>query len=53
MYFAWYAFCVFSWKVLPGDWIEGVTLRSGGKIKYKINGASRKTLLMGNSNILS
>jgi Delta14-sterol reductase len=40
MYFAWYAFCVVSWKVLPGDWVEGVTLRTGGKIKYKINGAS-------------
>jgi Delta14-sterol reductase len=52
MYFAWYAFCVVSWKVLPGDWIEGVTLRTGGKIKYKINGAPRKTLfVMANSNI--
>ena len=38
LYFAWYAFCVVSWKVLPGDWVEGVTLRTGDKIKYKING---------------
>jgi len=53
MYFAWYTFCVVSWKVLPGDWIEGVTLRTGGKIKYKINGASRKTLLIVNSDIWS
>ncbi|KAF7965704.1 hypothetical protein HWV62_9811 [Athelia sp. TMB] len=36
-YCAWYAFCVVSWKVLPGDWVEGTTLRTGGKIKYKIN----------------
>ena len=38
LYFVWYAFCVVSWKVLPGDWVEGVTLRTGVKIKYKING---------------
>lgn len=37
-YYAWYAFCVASWKILPGDWVEGTTLRTGGKIKYKING---------------
>lgn len=40
LYFAWYAFCVVSWKVLPGDWVEGVTLRTGQKLKYKINGLS-------------
>jgi Delta14-sterol reductase len=40
MYFAWYAICVVSWQVLPGDWVEGVTLRTGDKIKYKINGES-------------
>lgn len=38
LYFAWYAFCVISWWVLPGDWVEGVTLRTGQKLKYKING---------------
>jgi Delta14-sterol reductase len=40
LYFAWYAFCVVAWFVLPGDWVEGVTLRTGGKKKYKINGVS-------------
>lgn len=44
LYFAWYAFCVISWKVLPGDWVEGVTLRTGQKLKYKINGSSQETL---------
>lgn len=39
MYLGWYAFCVTAWFVLPGDWVEGTTLRTGGKVKYKINGA--------------
>lgn len=38
IYFAWYAFCVVAWGILPGDWVDGVTLRTGGTIKYKING---------------
>jgi delta14-sterol reductase len=38
IYFAWYAFCVVAWFVLPGDWVLGVKLRTGGRIKYKING---------------
>jgi delta14-sterol reductase len=38
LYLAWYAFCVISWAVLPGDWVEGVVLRTGGRKKYKING---------------
>lgn len=40
IYLAWYAFCVLSWVILPGDWVEGTTLRTGGKKKYKINGAT-------------
>lgn len=39
LYLAWYAFCIVAWYVLPGDWVEGVTLRTGEKKKYKINGA--------------
>lgn len=38
IYLAWYAFCVVSWALLPGDWIKGVTLRTGEKKDYKING---------------
>ena len=37
-YLAWYSFCVVAWFILPGDWIEGVTMRTGEKKKYKING---------------
>jgi hypothetical protein len=39
IYLGWYAFCVVAWAVLPGDWIEGVTMRTGEKKKYKINGS--------------
>lgn len=39
IYLAWYAFCVVSWAVLPGDWIEGVQIRDGKRKQYKINGA--------------
>ena len=38
LYLAWYAFTVVSWLMLPGDWVEGVTMRTGEKKKYKING---------------
>lgn len=44
MYFAWYAFCVVAWAILPGDEVEGVTLRTGEKKKYKINGMYRPEL---------
>ncbi|KAL4065495.1 ergosterol biosynthesis ERG4/ERG24 [Scleroderma yunnanense] len=47
MYLAWYLFCVVSWAILPGDWIEGVLLRTGGKKKYKINAFSTFLLTMG------
>lgn len=38
IYLAWYTFCVLAWMILPGDYVEGTTLRTGKKIKYKING---------------
>lgn len=38
VYLAWYTFCVVSWAVLPGDWVEGLPLRNGQRIEYKING---------------
>lgn len=38
IYLAWYAFCVLSWAILPGPTVEGVTLRTGRKKRYKING---------------
>lgn len=39
-YLAWYAWCVVCWAVLPGQWLEGTTLRNGEKLWYKINGQS-------------
>ncbi|KAF5359665.1 hypothetical protein D9756_003221 [Leucocoprinus leucothites] len=47
MYLAWYAFCVLSWVILPGDWVEGTTLRDGTKKKYKINAFSTFLLALG------
>lgn len=47
MYLAWYTFCVVCWFVLPGDWIEGVTMRTGEKKKYKINAFSTYLLTLG------
>ncbi|KAI0667606.1 ERG4/ERG24 ergosterol biosynthesis protein [Trametes maxima] len=46
-YLAWYAFIVAAWLVLPGDWIEGTILRTGGKKKYKINAFSTGLLTLG------
>ncbi|KAG6813936.1 hypothetical protein H0H92_005190 [Tricholoma furcatifolium] len=39
-YLAWYAFTVVAWFVLPGDWVQGTTLRTGEKKSYKLNGTS-------------
>jgi len=38
VYLSWYTFCVVSWAVLPGDWVEGLPMRNGKRMKYKING---------------
>lgn len=45
IYLAWYTFCVAAWAILPGDEVEGTTLRNGGKKKYKINGANMSPCL--------
>jgi len=45
IYFAWYAFCVVAWAILPGDQVAGTTLRTGGKKHYKINGTLHLTFL--------
>ncbi|OSD07127.1 ERG4/ERG24 ergosterol biosynthesis protein [Trametes coccinea BRFM310] len=47
LYLGWYAFTVAAWYVLPGDWIEGTTMRNGGKKKYKINAFSTMLLALG------
>lgn len=47
MYAAWYAFCIVAWAILPGDWIDGVQLRTGGRKQYKINAFSTFLLTMG------
>jgi len=47
IYLAWYAFCVVAWAILPGDWVEGSTMRNGLKKKYKINAFSTFLLALG------
>ncbi|KAG6377700.1 ERG4/ERG24 ergosterol biosynthesis protein [Boletus reticuloceps] len=47
IYLAWYAFCVVAWAILPGDWVEGLTMRNGQKKKYKINAFSTFLLTLG------
>ncbi|KAF9221728.1 ERG4/ERG24 ergosterol biosynthesis protein [Gyrodon lividus] len=47
IYLAWYVFCVVAWAVLPGDWVDGVTMRNGQKKKYKINAFSTFLLALG------
>ncbi|KDN35675.1 putative ERG24-C-14 sterol reductase [Tilletiaria anomala UBC 951] len=37
IYFAWYAFVVLCWAILPGRTEEGLSLRTGAKLKYKTN----------------
>ncbi|KAB5589542.1 C-14 sterol reductase ERG24 [Ceratobasidium theobromae] len=46
-YFAWYASLVGLWYFLPGEWIEGTELRTGGRVKYKFNGFSTLLLNLG------
>ena len=40
IYLGWYTFCVVAWAILPGDQVEGTTLRTGRKKQYKINGTT-------------
>ncbi|KAJ8072418.1 erg24, C-14 sterol reductase [Marasmius tenuissimus] len=47
MYFAWYAFCVAAWAVLPGATVEGTKMRNGETKKYKINAFSTFLLALG------
>ncbi|KAG6821302.1 hypothetical protein H0H93_000163 [Arthromyces matolae] len=37
IYLAWYAYTVVAWLLLPGDWIQGTTLRTGERKSYKLN----------------
>ncbi|KAI0311507.1 ERG4/ERG24 ergosterol biosynthesis protein [Amylostereum chailletii] len=47
MYNAWYAYCVVAWAVLPGAWVRGTELRTGGYQQYKINAFSTGLLALG------
>ena len=47
IYLGWYTFCVLAWAILPGDWVQGTTLRNGKRLEYKINGEFLPFLLGG------
>ncbi|KAF8643242.1 hypothetical protein AX16_009131 [Volvariella volvacea WC 439] len=47
LYLAFYMFCVVSWFVLPGDWLEGSVLRDGTRQRYKINAFPTFLLALG------
>ncbi|KAJ7674454.1 ERG4/ERG24 ergosterol biosynthesis protein [Mycena rosella] len=46
IYLAWYTFCIVSWAILPGERVEGTTLRTGAKKTYKINAFSTFSLAL-------
>lgn len=41
VYVGWYMWTVACWAFLPGQEIDGVELRNGERLKYKINGRLR------------
>ena len=41
---AYYALSLVLQAVLPGEVVEGVELKSGGRLKYKLNGTLDATL---------
>ncbi|KAJ7285085.1 ergosterol biosynthesis ERG4/ERG24 [Mycena rebaudengoi] len=47
VYLAWYTFCLVSWAILPGDRVQGTTMRTGQKKTYKINAFSTGLLALG------
>ncbi|KAF4571506.1 erg24, C-14 sterol reductase [Pleurotus pulmonarius] len=47
IYLAWYAFCVVTWAILPGDKVDGVVMRNGQKKQYKINAFATFLCAMG------
>ncbi|KAI0004504.1 ERG4/ERG24 ergosterol biosynthesis protein [Russula compacta] len=47
IYYSWYIFCLVSWAVLPGDWVQGTQLRNGKYQQYKINAFSTCLLALG------
>lgn len=52
-YASWYAYTIAAWYFLPGKWIEGTELRTGGRIKYKINGGRYIRYLILSANCVS
>lgn len=47
LYYSWYLYCVVAWYVIPGDWVQGLPLRTGEKLSYKINALKTGALALG------
>ncbi|SHO77263.1 Similar to S.cerevisiae protein ERG24 (C-14 sterol reductase) [Malassezia sympodialis ATCC 42132] len=47
IYYGWYVYCVIAWFVLPGKWVQGLPLRTGATLEYKINAFSTGALALG------
>ncbi|KAI0283992.1 ERG4/ERG24 ergosterol biosynthesis protein [Russula aff. rugulosa BPL654] len=47
IYYSWYAFCLVTWAILPGDWVQGTQLRNGKYQQYKINAFSTCLMALG------
>ncbi|KAL4402652.1 Erg24, C-14 sterol reductase [Malassezia pachydermatis] len=47
LYYAWYAYCVIAWAILPGKWIKGLPLRTGEQLPYKINAMPTGAMALG------
>ncbi|KAJ7785646.1 ergosterol biosynthesis ERG4/ERG24 [Mycena metata] len=47
LYLGWYSFCLLSWAIIPGTYVEGTTLRTGNKKQYKINAFPTFILALG------
>ena len=47
LYYAWYMYCVVAWFVVDGKWVEGLPLRTGEKLRYKINALKTGAIALG------
>ena len=51
IYLGWYLYCVAAWAIIPGDYVQGLPLRTGGRKTYKINGTTSGPLRDENSEL--
>lgn len=47
LYYAWYFYCIVAWFCIDGAWVEGLPLRTGERLKYKLNALKTGALACG------